>query len=207
MKNKGVKGYSPRWIKSLKELGLKPVMELIEVASDENWKEREKHHIRFMRLIGCRLTNLTDGGEGQSGRKIPDEVKRKIVETRRKNNNFNVITPEWHQKLTAAKKKKVAEKGSLHTEEQKRKWSIERSVPYSEVRKLQQANAIEKMRERNRLGKKQVVQMDREGNEIKIYPSLTEAAKEFNTTISNIWLVIKGKNPTAKGFKWKYVNN
>lgn len=40
----------------------------------------------------------------------------------------------------------------------------------------------------------------------KEYLNAVEAAKEMDCTYTAIWLVLKGKNKTAKGFHWEYVS-
>ena len=54
---------------------------------------------------------------------------------------------------------------------------------------------------------KQVCKFDLNGNLIKIYKNQTEAAKEMGCSVSAISLVAKGKNPTAKGFKFKFLKD
>ena len=49
------------WIKSLKKLGLKPVIEAVEETTELDWKECEKFWIENFRQMGCRLTNVCKG--------------------------------------------------------------------------------------------------------------------------------------------------
>lgn len=70
--------YKTNWINSLKEKGLKPKINLIEVCYENNWEEREKFWISHYRKI-TRLTNYLDGGQGQQkGYKHTEEAKEKI---------------------------------------------------------------------------------------------------------------------------------
>jgi hypothetical protein len=53
------------WIRILLSNGLKPTLEIVkEVAESECWIKAEKEAIAEHRAKGCRLTNMTDGGEG-----------------------------------------------------------------------------------------------------------------------------------------------
>ena len=52
------------WLMKLKDLGLKPDLEILEETSVDEWKEREKYWIRMYRKAGFKLTNCTDGGDG-----------------------------------------------------------------------------------------------------------------------------------------------
>jgi hypothetical protein len=53
------------WIQSLKKRGFKPVMEVLEEVvdlDDTAWREAEKFWVENLRFLGCRLTNLQEGG-------------------------------------------------------------------------------------------------------------------------------------------------
>ncbi len=58
--------HKTRWINTLKENGLLPVIEILECASRDNWKERERYWIKKCRSEGANLTNISIGGEGAS---------------------------------------------------------------------------------------------------------------------------------------------
>lgn len=52
------------WIRSLLSRNEKPVLEIIEICSHENWQDREKYWISFYRKKVTNLCNECDGGEG-----------------------------------------------------------------------------------------------------------------------------------------------
>ena len=52
---------------------------------------------------------------------------------------------------------------------------------------------------------KQIKQLDMEGNLIKIWSSVKEAGEHFNTSPTNITKCLTGKQKTAKGYKWLFV--
>ena len=82
------KSYSSKWINSLSKDGLLPecfVIEEIEPLGD--WTEAEQFWIAYYRFIGCRLCNLTDGGEGHSGLIVSQETKEKIKARRQEPEN------------------------------------------------------------------------------------------------------------------------
>jgi hypothetical protein len=56
--------YRERWITSLFRAGLEPDIVELDCVSFENWQMVEKFWIRLYRAGGCRLTNMTDGGDG-----------------------------------------------------------------------------------------------------------------------------------------------
>lgn len=55
--------HSARWVQSVIKRGLKPIIELVEECTEDNWVEREKHWIAYYRER-FDLTNVLDGGEG-----------------------------------------------------------------------------------------------------------------------------------------------
>lgn len=55
------------WIKSLKNLGLTPLFEIIDVTDEENYCKVEQYWISQMKTWGFHLKNMTDGGDGSYG--------------------------------------------------------------------------------------------------------------------------------------------
>ena len=54
--------HKKHWIMSLKRIGTKPDLVILEKTNEQDWEEREKHWIKYGRDNGWRLTNLSDGG-------------------------------------------------------------------------------------------------------------------------------------------------
>lgn len=52
--------------------------------------------------------------------------------------------------------------------------------------------------------KRKILQIDSHGETIRQFQSVSEAAKEMNTVISNISNVLTGRMGRAKGFRWRY---
>lgn len=72
---KALQQYCANWLRSLYRHGIDPVCTVLETVPDGgDWVEAEQFWIRYMRFVGCRLTNHTDGGEGLVGHKRPPEV-------------------------------------------------------------------------------------------------------------------------------------
>lgn len=72
------------WIKSLKKLGLKPEIELIDEVLYEDWQNAEISYIRLFKSFGAKLYNEKSGGEGgefslETRKKIADKQKKKSV--------------------------------------------------------------------------------------------------------------------------------
>lgn len=60
-----IDSHCARWIRCLLRDEIRPKMEVIETT--EHASERERFWIKHFRMHGARLTNHTDGGEGQPG--------------------------------------------------------------------------------------------------------------------------------------------
>lgn len=92
---------SVQWIKSLRKIGLKPVLEILETvktSQPEDWESAERFWIEMFRQWGFQLVNLDSGGMG--GRRVSDEVKLKMSEAHR----AIVKTEIWKARIGAAHK-------------------------------------------------------------------------------------------------------
>lgn len=76
------KTYVYNWIRSLQAVGAKPQIKVLETFdSAEPLAECEQFYISYLRSLGARLTNLTDGGDGVPGRKVSIEERKRISES------------------------------------------------------------------------------------------------------------------------------
>jgi group I intron endonuclease len=89
-------------------------------------------------------------------------------------------SPEAKAKIAAASK------GRKHSENSKRRMS-----EYRKGRPLVK-------------NRKAVIQLDREGNQLAVFSSLTEAAQSVGVSIQSIQSVTSGRGKTSKGFIWRY---
>lgn len=75
--------YKANWIAGLRLLGLKPVVEVLDVvenSDDEDWQEEERFWIAYLRFLGCRLTNLDSGG--MAGKRPCLQTRKKMSASR-----------------------------------------------------------------------------------------------------------------------------
>lgn len=56
-------------------------------------------------------------------------------------------------------------------------------------------------------GRKKVVQLTPDGEYVKTFESMTEAAKSVDIPKSCIYSVCKGQRPTSRGYKWMYLSD
>lgn len=99
------------WIKGLLNAGVRPVMEVLQqFSTPDECSTFEKTEIARCFLNGVRLTNLTDGGEGQWGRKMSEESKAKLKESLKpyaESRRGVKRSPEFCRKLSVALKGRV----------------------------------------------------------------------------------------------------
>lgn len=81
----GARHYKSSWLRQLAGEGLVPLIEVIEEVEPEGANERERHWIAYHRRCGAPLTNVTDGGDGQSlGYRHCDEARATCGEASRR---------------------------------------------------------------------------------------------------------------------------
>lgn len=90
------RSHKANWLRSLEESGLAPLLRIVESGTSERgWATAEPAWIRHYTNIGCRLTNLTLGGEGVVGLKYSAESRAKMSAAKR----GRKLSPEHIKKL------------------------------------------------------------------------------------------------------------
>lgn len=138
------------WIKSLKNKGLLPILEILDEVRSENWKVMESMYIFLFRGWGFDLVNGTLGGDGSSagatnhmygkkgpespsyGKKHSEETKEQMRQRQiGENNSFygKKHTEESLRKISKASKGEQNPNfgGKYHTEEYFKKQSLSNS--------------------------------------------------------------------------------
>ena len=95
--------YKENWIRQLKEKGLLPILEIIDIVPGENWTFWERWWISLFKSWGFNLVNIGIGGEGGP---LSEETKKKI---------------------SLSNKGKQPRLGKKFSEETKKKMSIDRT--------------------------------------------------------------------------------
>ena len=108
------KSYKSNWITSLKRKGLKPIIEVLDTASDfEELKDLEMYWIAQFKQWGFKLLNLTNGGDGALGYKHRKEsielMKQKLLLRPKKPPIIRMTKEEQYAKVSEIKSKKVIE--------------------------------------------------------------------------------------------------
>jgi len=147
-----------------------------------NLSEAEAHaeeifYIKHFRMIGCKLCNMTDGGEGVSGYKHNEETKKILSEK------------GLGRKATKETKLKMAERMKNNKFSLGIKASLETKLKMS----------------KNKTNKKKVIQYDLQGNFIKEWESVSDAAKSLNIKTPGIFNCCSPRREQSyKGFIWKF---
>ena len=79
--SKNKSSYKDNWIYSLLENNSKPELVIIDEVKKDEWVFWEKYYIAYYKFIGCKLTNISDGGDNPpnlTGRKRTKEEIEKI---------------------------------------------------------------------------------------------------------------------------------
>lgn len=172
--------YKGNWVKSLLFKGKLPIIEVLD-ESNNNWQELESYWITQLKAWGFKLTNMTDGGDGNNNQVFSKEtLQRKSLALK------GIKRPkEVREKISKSHKGK---KLSQITKEKLR--NINLGKTYSE--------------ETKRKRYKSVLLIDEKGLIIEEFQSLKEAAEKHNCRKGSISNVCTGRCKTACGKFWKF---
>lgn len=165
-------------------------IEVIENIDDvEVLKEREIFWIKFYNSYDRKIGyNLTLGGDGGLGRRISEETKILLRQSRIGKKH----TEETKRKMKEAKKKEV-----FYPEEMSRRASIGNKNRWSNPEnKLKQSL--------NSPYSKSILQYSINNEFIQRFHSVSEAARHIHKTHGNIARCARGELKSAYGFIWKY---
>lgn len=113
------------WIHNLLIRGTRPEICLIqELSNSDELCLAEKYWIKYFKDCGCRLTNLTEGGEGAPGHLTSEMTKSKISASLRGNQNARGFKHTRETKLKMSK----AVTGIKRSRETKMAMSIRASI-------------------------------------------------------------------------------
>lgn len=187
------------------------VLEFVEEISE--LIIREQYYLDMIKPFNKDITyNICENAGNMLGFKHSEESKEKMSKVqldrhknpkeRAKCNVFKDLTKE--EREVYIKILSESHKGLKHSSETKIKMiklSLGRGHNNETKLKLSEINKGKKAH-----NKRKVYQLDLKNNIIKLWDSLTEAAKHFNIDPSRISSACNGRNKTCIGFKWQYLN-
>lgn len=181
------------WISELQSCGLEPKIELVDVVDDNNWKDEERFYISYFKFLGFQLLNRTVGGDGH-GMKMTEEAIRKMVVSRRNGKGFG--QSEYNkQRLAEGRERRKNRIGGYHTEEVRKRYSMEKREHLDSIRPLINYDTLSKP----------IAQCDKDGIVITEFKSIRQAGKAMNGNKTNILFALNGVTKTAYGYTWKYL--
>lgn len=205
-----VKSHKSSWIKSLNNKGLKPVVTVLDQTEDEQeCYKLEQYWIAQFRAWGFDLTNLTNGGEGFSGKDVSGEknFNSKISESIAR----LIISDIKKQELTLTEIciKYDVGLGTVGNIKYGHSWSSITGGPVVTERYKQKETGIknraQSLRDKGVYDRQsiKIQQCTLDGVFVKEFDSVSEAAKQTSTNRSSISSCISGKLKSANGFLWK----
>lgn len=194
-------------IKKIISMGTKPEVKIILITENEKEAfDKEKELIKFYGRIdlhtGC-LTNLTNGGEGGSGRVWKEESKRKVSDTVRKAGG------PWMKGKKHSALSILLMKASHKSHPTKYQVTEETKELISNLQKKSYQKGTNPFFTINKLASKPVFQIDLNGFLVQKWPSLAIASRQLKLGPSVINQTIKkgDERPTlAYGYYWRYEN-
>ena len=141
--------------------------------------------------------------DSHTGKKLTENHKNKISESMKGEKNHFYGKKHSEETLKILSDKKT---GKKHSEETKLKMVNSAKIKDKAFYKNENRNfKISKAMLNNSFGNKKIIQIDDNGNEIKIWNSLKECSKILNINSSGISAVLSGKQKTTKGYKFIYL--
>jgi group I intron endonuclease len=189
------------WIKNLADKGLKPIMEVIDEVSLDEWITAEKRYIKLFKSAGCNLVNLTLGGEGSLGYKHTKESKDKRLESLLQSEAWK----QKHVRHSKIMKQLHAEQninfGTAHLSDDIRKeLGKKHSIKLKEMHANNPDYRISLIKSRSIA----VDYIDQDDNILMSFRSAAEAGRFFNINNTHITRVCKGKSDMTHGKRFRY---
>lgn len=188
--------HKSNWINSLKRKGLKPIIEVIDVVSIEDWIFWETYWISQFKSWGFKLLNYTLGGDGA---------------TFANQTSFKKGNKSWNEGLGNTWICEECHKPFKASISSKRKYcsQICTSIAKSKNPNLGTFKNGTKSWNAGKSGyktsrRRKVIQMDINNNFIREFESVKEASEAVNCSRGNIEAACNNKVKVAKKFKWKY---
>jgi hypothetical protein len=183
------KTHRRNWIASLKEKGLKPIVDVVDEVQFSEWEFWEIHYISLYKSWGFKLTNSQKGGNaGNDFKKYSEGTKLKMrnAQLGRKH------TPE------AKEKQRLKQIGVRVSEEAKEKLRV-----LNTGKKMSPEAIAKTVAGKN----KPIIQFDlKTGEKIAEYGSSRIAMNALNGKGNNLGSHLKGKRPHYMGYRFEYKN-
>lgn len=143
-----------------------------------------------------KLRKSNFGNKYMYGKKLSEEAKRKISIA----NKGKIVSEETKKKLSKNHPDMSGENnpmyGKHHSNDTRRK------ISEKAIGRVASIETRMKMSEKSR--KRAVIQIDLDGNQVKVFDSCKDAAISVSGNTTNICFACRNPNRTYKGYKWRY---
>lgn len=182
------------WIKSLIDMGLRPIIELVEICDADNWIEKEKYWINYYQ----NLTNTKEGGTGVIVGRDSTSIERSAAAHKKKICQFSyngIFIREWESAADASKQLNIGECSIRRALYKKNKsaggfcwcWLDEKDFFKSEVKN--ESQLVSSFQKPTKL---RVITSD---NKEFIFDNITKACKYFGYSDSYFSIVLSRGKP------------
>lgn len=187
------------WIRSIVIQNMKPIIELVEEVSDDNWQFWERWYIALFKYWGFNLVNDSLGGEGFERNHIPWNKGKTGIHTEETLKKLSIL--QKGKKLNSEIKHKISE-SLKNRKKPKRSHEHSNNISKSNMGRIAWNKGLVLDSSQKRKATK-VIQKDLNNNILFIWDSV----KDITLTISkgNIRTVCVGKRKMAGGFIWEYL--
>lgn len=197
------KTYKNNWILNILNKNSKPIIDIIDDTSEDNWEQLEKYWIEQFRQWGFNLTNLAEGGQGCSGYKWTEQMKAN--QSKRLSGKISPLRGTKRDK-TICNKIKKARTGVKMSDITKLKISISNKnhllgIKHVGNRLLKSQTCMVKAYNAK---KRKIKLLDMGGEEINRFNSISEAAKHYSISTGFINNCLAKRTNSTLGI-WQYV--
>lgn len=193
------------------------VFKILCICFDDDTNKHEIYYIKKYNTIYPNGYNLQEGGNNRKhnpytieqirnslkgeksknfGKHLPLETRQKISESLRGHKN-----PNYNKKMSEEQKEKIRQTMTTFSEEKRKK--INKKIVESLKLNTNKSKSLSKL-------SKKIAQCNLDGSIIRIFESISHAARDLNTTNTTISRCCSDKYAhykTCKGFLWKYYEN
>lgn len=186
------------WIKSLSDIELKPIIEIIEEDIDRNQLDKKEiTYIALFKSVGANLKNHTIGGQGHLGQKMSEKAKQK----RKITNKLSERMKEKHKNHSLFMKEAIKSGKLPNPVTYVSRESRKKQGESLKLFRQSHPNAYDNVANSRR---KSVISMDLDGNELMHFKSVKDTAEYYGFSNSGIADTCRGLYKQCRGFKFKY---
>lgn len=191
------------WIKSLLEKNTKPILDIIDEVSIDEWEFWEKYWIKKFKDDGENLTNYSKGGNGISKHGYNTIEKMKI--RHKENPGYNRSGDNLKKEIDRDLLYQLYITENLSTTKIANKLKLSKKKIWDSLREQNISKSKEIWKEQlSSKPKKIVLQYDLEGKLIKEWDCLVDISKELGFNKSNIANCCRGIGVSVSGYIWRY---